>query len=482
MIDALPPGWTTAQLGDLLQRIDTGKNIRCIERPPDANERGIVKISAVSWGTFQEAESKTVPSGTELDERARISAGDLLISRANTIELVGAAVRVQSIQKALYLSDKVLRLRADDQIIPWIHRALTTPGARRAIGDASSGNQLSMRNISQDALKALPIPLAPLAEQKRITDKLEALSAKLTACRERLDRVPTILKHFRKSVLHDATTGQLTTDWRVANPCTTSNAAADWLRDQIELRRENSQNQRAFKDPVEPDMTHWNVDVPSTWSVSSVSSFAECLDSRRVPVTKSARKSAKKLYPYYGANGIVDMVDDFLFDDELVLVTEDETFYGREKPIAYRVSGKCWVNNHAHVLRAPDKTAADYLCYSLAHYNVLPWLTGTTGRAKLTQGVLNSLPIAIPAPPEQAEIVRRVDELFALADALERRYETAKAHVEKLMPTILAKAFRGELVPQDPNDEPASVLLERIRMAGERANTASGRPRSALGR
>jgi type I restriction enzyme S subunit len=91
-------------------------------------------------------------------------------------------------------------------------------------------------------------------------------------------------------------------------------------------------------------------------------------------------------YPYYGANGIVDMVDEYIFDGELVLVTEDETFYGREKPIAYRSSGKCWVNNHAHVLRPEDAVAADYLCYCLMHYPVLPWLTGTTGRAKEALG------------------------------------------------------------------------------------------------
>ena len=97
------------------------------------------------------------------------------------------------------------------------------------------------------------------------------------------------------------------------------------------------------------------------------------------------------------------------------------------------------------------------------HYDVIPWLTGTTGRAKLTQGALLSLPIQVPPYEEQTEIVRRVEQLFAFADQLEARVAAAQERIDKLTQSILAKAFRGELVPQDPNDEPASVLLERIK-------------------
>jgi type I restriction enzyme S subunit len=183
----------------------------------------------------------------------------------------------------------------------------------------------------------------------------------------------------------------------------------------------------------------------------------------RVPVKKELRKIGEGRYPYFGANGEVDRVDDYLFDDDLVLVTEDETFYGREKPIAYKYSGKCWVNNHVHALKAHDSVARDYLCYALMHYDVIPWLTGTTGRAKLTQGALLSLPIQVPPPEEKIEIVRRVEQLFAFADQLEARVKTAQTRIDRLTQSILAKAFRGELVPQDPNDEPASVLLERIK-------------------
>ena len=97
----------------------------------------------------------------------------------------------------------------------------------------------------------------------------------------------------------------------------------------------------------------------------------EILDSMRIPIKASDRKEGP--YPYYGANGIQDHVDDYIFDDELVLLAEDGGNFGsRERPIAYRVSGKCWVNNHAHVLKPKnDSLDVDYLCYSLMFYNNL---------------------------------------------------------------------------------------------------------------
>jgi type I restriction enzyme S subunit len=305
------------------------------------------------------------------------------------------------------------------------------------------------------------IPIAPLAEQKRIADKLEAVLGRVNACRVRLDRVPALLKRFRQSVLAAATSGKLTEEWRMTNGAK-AGAAHREIVELIKSRQKNSGSVKKFKEPLIANMSQWSTVVPVSWSVESVSAFAECLDSARVPVKRDKRANAKGLYPYYGANGEVDRVDGFLFDDELVLVTEDETFYGREKPIAYRSSGKCWVNNHAHVLRASDVVSSNYLCYALMYYEIIPWLTGTTGRAKLTQGVLNALPIAVPPKEEMNEIVRRVEDLFAFADRIEARLTVAQKTVDRLTPSVLAKAFRGELVPQDPSDEPASLLLERL--------------------
>ena len=138
----------------------------------------------------------------------------------------------------------------------------------------------------------------------------------------------------------------------------------------------------------------------------------EILDSRRIPITASDRKSG--IYPYFGANGLQDYVDDYIFEDELVLLAEDGGNFGsKDRPIAYRVSGKCWVNNHAHVLKAKDEINIDYLCYSLMFYNTNGLVNGAT-RQKLTQAAMRQMLIPVRSMPEQLQIVKRIRSIFDL--------------------------------------------------------------------
>ena len=343
-------------------------------------------------------------------------------------------------------------------------------------------------SISTEELAKYPFPLAPLAEQKIIAARLNTQLAQVENLKTRLNRIPTLLKQFRQSVLAAAVSGKLTEEWRGENP---PKEPADKLKQRwlAERKLRHSEIQaalisegrikkaRPFKEPLAPDRETAPelINAPKEWQLVSVSEFAECLDSMRVPVKKDARLAAQGLYPYFGANGEVDRVDEFLFDEDLVMVTEDETFYGRVKPIAYRYSGKCWVNNHAHVLRAQTFEANEYLCYSLMHYHVIPWLSGTTGRAKLTQGALNTLPIGLPPEEEQTEIVRRVEQLFAHADKIEAQVNNAQQRVNNLTQSILAKAFSGEMTADWRAENPdlitgensAEALLQKIKTERE---------------
>jgi type I restriction enzyme S subunit len=174
--------------------------------------------------------------------------------------------------------------------------------------------------------------------------------------------------------------------------------------------------------------------------------------------------------PYYGANGQVGWIDDYLFDENLVIVVEDETFIGRTKPFSYKITGRSWVNNHAHVLRPLGGMSADFLNYSLMFYPFIPLTSGTTGRRKLTQKSLLAAPYKLPPLREQKQIVARIKKYFDLADSLQNELEDGLGQYETLDQSILAKAFRGELVPQDPTDEPAAVLLARIRAERDKLN------------
>ena len=136
-------------------------------------------------------------------------------------------------------------------------------------------------------------------------------------------------------------------------------------------------------------------------------SVCDLLDAQRIPVTAKDRKSGP--YPYYGANGIQDYVDRYIFDDELVLLAEDGGNFGsKEKPIAYRISGKCWVNNHAHVLKPHNNVDVDYLCYALMFYDTTGLVNGAT-RQKLTQSAMKQMKILLPDKSVQLEIVKRIN-------------------------------------------------------------------------
>ena len=138
----------------------------------------------------------------------------------------------------------------------------------------------------------------------------------------------------------------------------------------------------------------------------------EILDSQRVPITATNR--AEGPYPYYGANGVQDYVDDYIFDDELVLLAEDGGNFGsKTKPIAYRVSGKCWVNNHAHVIKPKNRIDVDFLCYSLMFYNTDGLVNGAT-RQKLTQATMRKMLIPDLSKEQQLDIVNQLNRIVEI--------------------------------------------------------------------
>lgn len=192
-----------------------------------------------------------------------------------------------------------------------------------------------------------------------------------------------------------------------------------------------------------------------------VEDCCEILDSMRVPIVASERERGK--YPYYGANGIQDYVADYIFDDELVLLAEDGGNFGsRERPIAYRVSGKCWVNNHAHVLKPKDELDVDYLCYSLMFYKVDGMVNGAT-RQKLTQAAMRKMQIPLRSMDEQKQIV----------DELNRIIKIKKQRQKELV--LLDNLIKARFVEMfgNPLDGTARYSIHQV---GEVANLVDPHP------
>ena len=171
----------------------------------------------------------------------------------------------------------------------------------------------------------------------------------------------------------------------------------------------------------------------------SLEKVCDILDSQRIPITASERK--KGMYPYFGANGIQDYVADFIFDDELVLLAEDGGNFGlKDRPIAYRVSGKCWVNNHAHVLKPKECIDVDYLCYSLMFYDTTGIVNGAT-RQKLTQTAMRQMTIPLVSLDEQKDIVLKLNKVECLISQRKQQLskfdELVKARFVEMFGNIL---------------------------------------------
>ena len=203
-------------------------------------------------------------------------------------------------------------------------------------------------------------------------------------------------------------------------------------------------------------------ELPEGWCWARFGSYLVNRDSERIPVSVATRKKLEKTYDYYGASGVIDKVDDYLFDKPLLLIGEDgANLVARSTPIAFIARGKYWVNNHAHVLDSNTETQLRYVGSYINSINLEPYLTGTA-QPKLNQDRMNTILLPVPPLSEQRRIVAALDRYLALVCEVEHAQADFDALLDKLRSKVLDLAIRGRLTERDPADEPASELLKRI--------------------
>lgn len=198
------------QLGEFITSIKAGKSFKCEERLPAEKEVGIVKVSSVSWGEFDEKESKTCQDKSKIVKDYFINEGDFLFSRANTIELVGACVIVKDVNTTLMLSDKILRFNFKNIDKYYVLYFLRSPEGRKEIESLATGNQDSMRNISQSNIRKINIPFTEkIEEQRMIVSEIEKRFSVTDKLEETIDKNLQQAEAFRQSILKKTFEGKL---------------------------------------------------------------------------------------------------------------------------------------------------------------------------------------------------------------------------------------------------------------------------------
>ena len=209
-------------------------------------------------------------------------------------------------------------------------------------------------------------------------------------------------------------------------------------------------------------------DIPDSWEWVRLGSILYNLDGKRVPVSVSERNKKGKVYDYYGASGVIDKIDNYIFSKPLLLISEDgANLLARRTPIAFIATGKYWVNNHAHVFDGINLLFLKYISIFIESIDVSKYVTGTA-QPKLNQQNLNKILVAVPPLEEQKLIVAKIEKLMPLVDEYAESYNRLQKidneFEDKLKQSVLQYAMEGKLVKQNPSDEPASELVKASSM------------------
>jgi type I restriction enzyme S subunit len=437
--DELPKGWISCSLGEVVEYGKTEK-----AEPSEFSDKSwILELEDIEKDTSRLLSRITFSQRKSKSTKNRFLLGDVLYGKLRPY-----LNKIIIADEPGYCTTEIIPLRSNGTLENrYLFYWLKHPTFLSYVTDVSHG--LNMPRLGTDAGKAAPFVLAPLAEQKRIADKLELVLGRVDACRARLDRVPALLKRFRQSVLAAATSGKLTEEWRMTNG--------------VNDFEGGNQPEEA---PGIPTSWKWvPVGVLATRVTDGVHKKPNYIDSGIPFLTVKSLTAGKGIS--FEVNNFISEQDHEEFCKRTkpekgdLLVTKDGTL-GVVRMIDTDRVFSIFVS--LALIKPKDHRMSPYLLYALQSPVVQKQMVGVgTGLLHIHLRDLRVDVIPLPPLPEQQEIVRRVEALFAFADRIETRLAVARKTIERLTPAVLAKAFRGELVPQDPNDEPASALLACFR-------------------
>lgn len=426
---SFPDCWTIADIENVLSAQSDGKLVhqgwspQCDGVPAADNEWGVLKTTAIQDGYFLDYENKRLPDDKEPKHRIEVKKGDLLITNAGPRNRCGVICYVRSTRSKLMLSGKMYRLRFPDFAIcpEYIEAWLRTSLIQKELNDRKTGISESGLNMTQATFLTLPIMIAPFAEQKVIAEKLDTLLAQVDNTKARLERIPGILKRFRQSVLAAAVSGKLiisdTETWtpkKVDDLVKVVNGKAfpsnDYQENGVRLLRPGNLHMSGAVIWTEKNTTY----IPESWK------------NKRPELILKEGALLMNLTAQSLADEFLGRVCVFSEQNEITLLNQRICSF--ESKLEYDVKPYLYL-----VFKSPQFRA------------FVDTLDSGTLIKHLNVKDVKSYTFLLPQENEQAEIVRRVEELFAFADRIEQAAQAALSRVNNLTQSILAKAFKGEL-------------------------------------
>jgi len=379
--------WQTKKLGELYQ---IGSSKRVLKSQwktsgvPFYRGREITRLAADGFVDNELYISEE--HFAQLSEQTGVpQAGDIVLTAIGTI---GNSYVVRDSDRFYFKDASVLWLKQGIEVrSEFVNMWLKSP---LFFDQLDRGNGATVDTLTIQKLQSLELHIPPLAEQRRIVKILDDILSKISKAKENTEKNLQNSKELFGSYLQSV----------FANPGT-------------------------------------------DWEEKKLNEISENMDNKRIPITKKFRTSGE--YPYYGASGVVDYVGEYIFDNDLLLVSEDgANLLARTYPIAFSISGKSWVNNHAHILRFEKIHTQKFVEYYLNSIKLNPYVSGMA-QPKLNQKMLNAIPIPYPPLLNQKAIVTKLDALSAETKKLEAIYTQKLADLEELKKSVLKKAFAGEL-------------------------------------
>ncbi|MEK6407472.1 MAG: restriction endonuclease subunit S [Acidobacteriota bacterium] len=492
----LADGWTWARISDITEKVPN-------EKPEDYPEKefGYVDISSICNSTYRITEAKRF-KGKDAPSRARrpIRPNDILFSNVRTYLRNIAIVPPDTEAEICSTGFTVLRPSAAVDA-RFLFRYVLTNNFIDRVTPQQTGTHYPA--TSDRVVMSELIPLPPLNEQRRIVEVLEELLGKLEAYQKRLSKIPVILKRFGQSVLAAACSGRLTADWRRLHAeGEQASAIVEKLREGRMIKAKSFAEREKLTLIYERIEENDSDDLPDSWRFTALNKLCSSFDYGTSAKSKPIGEVAV-LRMGNVQNRRIDWRDLVYTSDRheiqkyslkpgTVLFNRTNSPELVGKTAIYRGERPAIFAGYLIRINASDALSPDYLNYCLSTNKArdfcLSVKTDGVSQSNINAQKLGTFEVPFCSLDEQQEIVRGVESLFKLADQIEGRYQKAQREVDKLTQSILAKAFRGELVPTEAelarregrDYEPASVLLERIRTV--RSNEAAVSPTTKANR